>query len=107
MDKRFELEDDDYSHGSPYRRLLAAILLRAWEDALPPPRRKSPARRDVRMRREKVCREARAYFRSQDSRPWSYEWICLVLDIDPDPMRARLSAILAAELCAKEGMTDG
>ena len=61
-------------------------------------RRKSPARRDVRMRREKVCREARAYFRSQDSRPWSYEWICLVLDIDPDPMRARLSAILAKEL---------
>lgn len=91
----FELEDDDYSHGSPCRRLLAAILLRAWKDALPPPRRKSPARRDVRMRLEKVRREARAYFRSRDLRPWSYEWICLHLDVDPCMMRDRLSAILA------------
>lgn len=58
----------------PERRLLGAILQRAFVDAISSTA--SPDRR-----------EARGWLISDSTHPFSFLWICLILDLDPARIR--------------------
>lgn len=65
------------------RNLLAAVIHQAADDLRPEPHQRPSEQRVLDMERDK----ARRWVTAVDTRPFSFEWCCLLLDMEPDRMR--------------------
>jgi len=75
-DADFDLEVRQEDHAP--KALVAAILDSARDDL---------------KRGRRVATEAREWFAERDpTLPWSFEWCCAILDLDPDAVRLQISA---------------
>lgn len=77
------VEEHRFHEHEPERRLCAAILIQAWKDA-----KHSTSKP---FKRSHLTRRARFYIASDDTEPFSFVWICQVLDIDPVAARESLA----------------
>ncbi len=60
----------------PLKALVAAVLERAFED--------------LRLTRN-LAEPAREWLDERGPRPWSFEWCCAIVDLDPDAVREQFA----------------
>lgn len=70
---------------APTRRLAAACLLSAYRDAWKP-----LLAGNEKSERRLVIERTRKWFASHSQREWSFEWLCLVLDLEPTAIRQQV-----------------
>ena len=68
------------------RRLLCAVIKQAYRDATGQGGRKA------------LMRDAREWLNSEKNNPFSYSWICKILNIDPSIIRGSLRTITETKI---------
>lgn len=83
---------DNTDRANPYHRLLAGILLQAATDIKPYGEyRPTTYSNLVRGReRQQYQDEAREFVEDQSEEPFSFNWICYHLEIDPQVLRRKM-----------------